>query len=97
MKTEYNERSLELDADPQLVFGDEVNSDMMMVDLEVVRHFPGWSMQAVEDIQPDEELFDNYLVFGGFDFFQGNLRELKALCSGEQKFGIVSQYEIEKQ
>lgn len=51
-------------------------------------------MSAIEDIKAEEEILDNYLVFGGGSDqadFDENLAEVKAMCAGEA--GIVSSYE----
>lgn len=58
------------------------------------RHFPLWycdDFKALHDIERGEELFDNYLVFGGSEGWDANLQELQDLCSG--KTGSVSLYE----
>ena len=48
------------------------------------------------DIEVGEELFDNYIVFGGSDEedFETNLVELKALCSGG--VGTIFEYEEDR-
>jgi hypothetical protein len=61
----------------------------------IERHFPQWGcgeLVALTDIYPGDELFDNYLVFGGVEEWDHNLQELKLLCSGTA-VGIVSTYE----
>jgi hypothetical protein len=58
------------------------------------RHFPLWfcdEFKALHDIERGEELFDNYLVFGGEEGWDENLIELQEICSG--KIGLVAQYE----
>jgi hypothetical protein len=61
------------------------------------RRFPFWECEkfvALRDIQKGEELFDNYLVFGGgddIDDWDKNLLELKAVCMG--KAGTIAEYE----
>jgi len=60
------------------------------------RHFPLWdctSLFAQRDIQVGEELFDNYITYGGeqLEEWELNLAELKAMCS--KGIGKVVQYE----
>jgi hypothetical protein len=61
------------------------------------RQFPHWECEkfvALRDIQKDEELFDNYLVFGGgdnIDDWNKNLLELRSVCMG--KAGTIAEYE----
>jgi SET domain len=58
------------------------------------RRFPSSecaSIVAWRDIQPGEELFDDYIAMGGSTYWAENLNELRSLCSGD--FGTVSQYE----
>jgi hypothetical protein len=61
------------------------------------RRFPLWECEkfvALRDIQKGEELFDNYLVFGGGDDIHDwdkNLLELKSVCMG--KSGTIAEYE----
>jgi len=62
------------------------------------RHFPLWqcekSMTTLHDIEAGEEMFDNYLMYGGEEDWEENLAELKTMCSGG--IGTVTQYEDEK-
>jgi hypothetical protein len=61
------------------------------------RRFPLWECEkfiALRDIEKGEELFDNYLVFGGGDSIEDwdkNLLELKSICQG--KSGTIAEYE----
>jgi hypothetical protein len=61
------------------------------------RQFPYWecaNFVALRDIEVGEELFDNYLVFGGgaqMEDWDKNLRELKAVCMGGT--GTIAEYE----
>lgn len=60
------------------------------------RHYPAWGCSdfvALRDIEAGEELFDNYLVFGGSktEDWLDNLQELQSVCSGG--IGLVSSYE----
>lgn len=61
------------------------------------RRFPLWECEkfvALRDIEKGEELFDNYLVFGGgdnMDDWDKNLLELKSVCMG--KSGTIAEYE----
>jgi hypothetical protein len=50
---------------------------------------------AITDIQPGEEILDNYLAFGGVDWWEENVQEIQKLCSGE--IGLVSEYEQYKE
>jgi hypothetical protein len=64
------------------------------------RHFPLWEcsdFRALRDIEAGEEIFDNYLVFGGgqdVDDWEHNLNELKHLCTGGT--GRITEYETSK-
>jgi hypothetical protein len=61
------------------------------------RRFPLWECEkfvALRDIQQGEELFDNYLVFGGSsntEDWDNNLMELKSVCMGNA--GTIAKYE----
>lgn len=58
------------------------------------RRFPLWfceDYKTLRDINRGDELFDNYIVFGGKDNWDANLQELQEICSG--KSGTVSLYE----
>ena len=49
---------------------------------------------TLRDIQPGEELLDNYLAFGGgvdLNDWENNLLELKTMCSGGK--GKIHMYE----
>lgn len=65
----------------------------------VERHFPPWeceSLVALRDIEANDELLDNYLVFGGgkdLIYWEENLKDLKNMCSGGK--GTVTDYEEE--
>ena len=63
------------------------------------RHFPQWECQssvALRDIEANEEVLDNYLVYGGgkdLIFWDAQLQELKHMCSGG--VGAITEYEEE--
>lgn len=64
------------------------------------RQFPFWQCNkfvTLRDMQANEELLDNYLVFGGdsdLTDWEQNLRELKEICSGRK--GKVAIYDEDK-
>jgi hypothetical protein len=60
------------------------------------RHTPLQSTRALEDILPGQEVFDNYLMYGGKKFWTENLVEFKTLCMGLLALGSVSEYEARK-
>jgi hypothetical protein len=63
-------------------------------DIYFQRSYPSFecdSIIAMRDIQPHEELFDNYITYGGVEYWNENLDEIKAICSGS--LGLVSQVE----
>jgi hypothetical protein len=87
------ELTLDYDADPSVVF-----KEPYVNNLRETRQFPGWdALVALSDIHSDDEIFDNYLTYGGIEYFEESLYELKSLCSGLAKFGSVSQYENDKE
>jgi hypothetical protein len=61
------------------------------------RQFPFWECEkfvTLRDIEAGEELFDNYLVFGGgadLEDWDKNLMELKSVCLGAS--GTIAEYE----
>ena len=61
------------------------------------RHYPMWECDkfiTLRDLEAGEELFDNYLAFGGgqeTEDWENNLLELKTMCSGGK--GRVHMYE----
>jgi hypothetical protein len=58
------------------------------------RRYPEWGCQyniAVRDIDIDEEILDNYICYGGTDFFLDVIDELQQVCGGG--IGFVTQYE----
>lgn len=62
------------------------------------RHFPLWDCDeytALRDIQAGEELLDNYLTYGGVDFWEVNVLGLQEVCSGG--IGLVSLYEKQEE
>jgi hypothetical protein len=62
------------------------------------RHFPFVPHDlstALQDIEPDTELLDNYLTYGGvgdMQYWDENLRDLKLMCSGG--IGSITRYEM---
>jgi hypothetical protein len=46
---------------------------------------------TLRDIQPEEELFDDYMSYAGDEYWDDNLAEVVAFCSGS--FGLVSDVE----
>ena len=89
----FSELSLNHDEEYESIFRqDEVDEVFDPFD---DRHAPSWSTRALSDIFPSQEIFDNYLTYGGNKFWKENLRELKSLCLGLIELGPVSQYELE--
>ena len=86
VKLNETEATLDLGRGSTALYGyDEERSTAFNPFLE--RHFPledCGDFITLRDIQEGEELLDNYLVFGGYDpeYFEGNLAELKQICSG---------------
>jgi hypothetical protein len=62
------------------------------------RHFPFVPHDlstVLQDIEPDTELLDNYLTYGGVEdmqYWDENLRDLKLMCSGG--IGSITRYEM---
>jgi hypothetical protein len=64
-------------------------------DLYEQRNFPSWDCDlsiALRDIQPNEEMFDNYMSYGGVEYWKENLEDIVNMCSGS--LGLVSQVEL---
>lgn len=90
-KLQLTEATIEVDSELEGIY-DQASDEFHPFN---ERHFPSWKcgdLVAREDIHPGDELFDNYLVFGGVSGWEENLQELKYICSG-RKIGTVSQYE----
>jgi hypothetical protein len=85
----FTELSLDYDSEPDVIIGTQEDG----FDLQDIRAFPGWSTLSIADMNPGDEMLDNYLPFGGIALFQVNLRELKSFCSDMLVLGSVSQYE----
>jgi hypothetical protein len=90
----FTELTLERDTTFDDAFGvddADVDGDVDPSDYADDRHLPGWSTKSGADIHPHEEVFDNYLPYGGVSKWSMYLNELNMFCSGGS--GIVSRYE----
>ena len=89
-----NEMTVELGQGPKGIYDDDGND---IYNLFEERHYPMWEcgkFVTLRDIQPGEELLDNYLAFGGgvdLNDWENNLLELKTMCSGGK--GKIHMYE----
>ena len=95
--TPYNEMNIDLNS-PSLL--NEIAIDVegnKLFDVYDQRHFPEFEchkLTANRDIYPGEEIFDNYISYGGEDKFILNAQELHDVCVGG--IGSVSEYEQRK-
>jgi hypothetical protein len=88
------EMTMELGRGPQGIALDEFPT----YHPRAARHFPfapHYLTMALQDIEPDTELLDNYLTYGGvknLEYWDENLRDLKLVCSGG--IGSITRYEM---
>jgi hypothetical protein len=91
---DFTELSLAPDTTYEVAFGiddADIDEEAGPSDYSSDRHVPSWSTQAVAAIEPNMEVFDNYLPYGGLTKWDQVVNELKSFCSGQK--GAVSEYE----
>jgi len=83
-KLSETESTVELGRGPTGIYSDDTYE---VYNPFLERHFPQYEcgkFRALRDIEAGEEIYDNYLTFGGDDLeeWEENLRDLKTVCSG---------------
>jgi hypothetical protein len=90
LQTNFTELSIDLDHLPKFlskysnmaVYDPIEERRITMHQIAVMNHIP---------LNKGDELFDNYLVYGGTKYLDNNVRDLRDECSGA--FGLVEQYQ----
>ena len=91
---DVTELTIDTNSEPDEFYSDENDVYNPFSD----RHYPAWECSgfvALRDIEAGEELFDNYLVFGGAkpEDWKQNAKELQSICSGG--LGRIATYEAQ--